>query len=215
MGKMKTNTEATENTEGTEATSVAANEMNKTHNKNKRKVGVGMPATLWLHEFGSQVWSAFGDCPYLVGSALTGKQWRDVDVRVILSDEVYEAMGLGDPMHPHQNGKWVALCMAFSALGNHMTGLPIDFQIQQSSYANEWCQGPRSALGVVPLRLTTSVAATAPAAQRDEELPEKVQVNEENENGAGDEAKIGEKVPRVVHNGGILYHGEHGAHGEK
>ena len=37
---------------------------------------VGMPAALMLHEFGSQVWHAFGEPPYLVGSALRGKQWR-------------------------------------------------------------------------------------------------------------------------------------------
>ena len=53
-------------------------------------MSVGMPATLLLEEFGSQVWNAFGDCPYLVGSALENKTgWRDVDVRIILDDEEY------------------------------------------------------------------------------------------------------------------------------
>lgn len=49
-------------------------------------MGVGMPAYLLLQEFGSQVWHAFGTPPYLVGSALDGKQWRDVDIRLILAD---------------------------------------------------------------------------------------------------------------------------------
>lgn len=115
-------------------------------------MGTGMPTTLFLEEFGSQVWSAFGNPPYLVGSALEGKVWRDVDVRLILSDEEYVAMGLGSPDDPHRNAKWVALCLAFSALGKQMTGLPIDFQIQQRTYANEKFKGKRSALGCVPLR---------------------------------------------------------------
>jgi hypothetical protein len=121
-------------------------------------MGVGFPATLLLHEFGSQVWFAFGDMPYHVGSSLVEKTgWRDVDVRLILNDEVYAAMGLGDPQQPHQNGKWVALCRAFTALGREMTGLPIDFQIQQLTYANEHCgfhqKDFRSALGIIPLRM--------------------------------------------------------------
>lgn len=120
--------------------------------------GVGMPAALWLHEFGSQVWGAFGDCPYHVGSSLRLKTgWRDVDVRLILSDEDFESLfpGLVPGQDEHWNGKWVALCLAFSALGKQMTGLPIDFQIQQRTKANLLFGKPgdyRSALGVVPLR---------------------------------------------------------------
>ena len=117
---------------------------------------VGMPAALMLHEFGSQVWHAFGEPPYLVGSALRGKQWRDVDVRLILEDKEYERLGLGDPLYPQQNGKWVALVMAFSALGKQMTGLPIDFQIQQMTRANKeyaLAEHNRSALGVLDLRM--------------------------------------------------------------
>lgn len=118
-------------------------------------MGVGMPAMLLLHEFGSQVWAAFGAPPYHVGSSLAQKVWRDVDVRLILPDAEYAALGLGNPQTPHINGRWVALCLAFSALGRQMTGLPIDFQIQQQSHANAEFSGPRSALGMVALRLAT------------------------------------------------------------
>ena len=114
--------------------------------------GVGMPAILLLDEFGSQVWHAFGHPPYHVGSSLCGKQWRDVDVRLILSDEEYAALGLGDPTQTHRNGKWVSLCLAYSELGKALTGLPIDFQIQQRTHANAEYDGPRSALGLIPLR---------------------------------------------------------------
>ncbi len=117
--------------------------------------GVGMPATLYLDEFGSQVWSFFGHPPYLVGSVLKTTKWRDVDVRVILDDEEWEKMGFGKPDNEHQNLKWVSLCLAFSALGEKMTGLPIDFQIQQRTYANKTFKGRRSAIGFVGLRLKT------------------------------------------------------------
>jgi hypothetical protein len=118
-----------------------------------RIMGVGMPASLKLQEFGSQVWAAFGEPPYLVGSALRSKKWRDVDVRLILDDQTYATMGLGDPVYTEHNGKWIALCLAFSALGKEMTGLPIDFQIQQQTYANKTFKGWRSGLGIVPLRI--------------------------------------------------------------
>jgi hypothetical protein len=121
---------------------------------------VGMPASLWLNEFGSLVWSAFGHRPYHVGSSLMAiiteeeiPPWRDVDIRVILPDEEYAAMGLGKPEDDHRNRKWIALCLAFSTLGEKMTGLPIDFQIQQQSLANEKFDKPRSALGISSLRM--------------------------------------------------------------
>ncbi len=121
--------------------------------------GVGMPAALWLEEFGSQVWATFGSPPYLVGSVMKSKRgWRDVDVRVILDDKEWKLWGFGEPDEGscHHNGKWVALCMAFSELGRKMTGLPIDFQIQQQTYANKHYGRQhghvRSSLGHVDLR---------------------------------------------------------------
>lgn len=118
-------------------------------------MSVGMPEFLKLQEFGSKVWDAFGEIPYHVGSSLEKKTgWRDVDVRLILDDEVYASMGFGEPANAHQNARWVAMCLAFSCLGREMTGLPIDFQIQQSSDANKSYdkEHKRSALGMIPLR---------------------------------------------------------------
>jgi hypothetical protein len=129
----------------------------RTYSRKKQTVGVGMPANLLLHEFGSHLWFAFDEVLYHVGSSLTKKMWRDVDVRIMLDDEKYKAMGFGDPEHPHDNGRWVAYCLAFSELGKRMTGLPIDFQIQQTSHANKLYTSKdghlRSALGMVPLRM--------------------------------------------------------------
>lgn len=111
-------------------------------------MSVGMPASLWLHQFGRMVFAAFGEYPYQVGSSVQEKAWRDVDVRVMLARDVYERMGLGDPKQPHANARWVAFCVAFSALGKQMTGLPVDFQIQEVATANDEFGGRvRSALG--------------------------------------------------------------------
>ena len=45
------------------------------------------------------------------------------------------------------------LVAAFRRIGaTRMTGLPIDFQIQQQTWANATFFGPRSALGLVALR---------------------------------------------------------------
>lgn len=110
-------------------------------------MGVGMPAQLKLQEFGQLIWDAFGEIPYWVGSSMTKKVgWRDVDVRVLLSDENYESQGYGDPKNPHDNPKWCAMVLAFSEIGRQMTGLPVDFQIQQVSEAKREFEEPRSAL---------------------------------------------------------------------
>lgn len=113
-------------------------------------MGVGMPAGLLLEQFGDHIYRAFGHVAYHVGSSLEKKDgWRDVDVRLILSDEVYASMGLGDPVNPHSNAKWVSLVLAWTTFGRVLTGLPIDFQLQQRTWANAQYKGPRSALLVV------------------------------------------------------------------
>lgn len=128
----------------------AANPLKAGAMKKPMTGSVGSPAFLYLQEFGSQVWTVFGGPPYLVGSALHTKKWRDVDVRMLLSDEEWKQWELGEPKNP--NAKWATLCMAFSELGRKMTGLPIDFQIQQQSDANARFQNSRSALGCIDLR---------------------------------------------------------------
>ena len=101
-------------------------------------MSVGQPQGMLLNEFGMRLLDAFGEVAYQVGSSLNDKtvSWRDVDVRLMLDDEVWEKMQLGNPENPHDNAKWRALCIVFSDYGRHLTGLPIDFQLQQRSYAN-------------------------------------------------------------------------------
>lgn len=106
-------------------------------NPEKKSVGVGMPASIYLQQFGQILSDAFdGAVAYHVGSSLTGTTWRDVDIRILLDLKEYKAMGLGNPKSGQENAKWCALCMAFSELGRKMTGLPIDFQIQEIDTAN-------------------------------------------------------------------------------
>jgi len=121
-------------------------------------MSVGQPQGMLLNEFGERLRDAFGEVAYHVGSSLNDKtvKWRDVDVRLMLDDEEWDRMKLGDPSNPHQNPKWRALCIVFSEYGRHLTGLPIDFQLQQRSHANaEFCHekkgemANRSALIVV------------------------------------------------------------------
>jgi hypothetical protein len=108
-------------------------------------MSTGMPAGIWLQKFGVIVRDYFGHVPYHVGSSLKTKEWRDVDVRLILPDDEFEALfgsvknAIGDP-------KLSAITLAFCALGKEMTGLPIDFQIQPQTYANEKYPDWRSAL---------------------------------------------------------------------
>lgn len=124
-------------------------------NPNKTCPGVGMPESLYLNQFGDLLFHAFGEIAYQVGSSLTGATWRDVDVRVMLDKEQYLAMGLGDPKHPQSNERWCAFTMAFTALGRQMTGLPIDFQLQETDTANSENEGPRSALILATIRRQT------------------------------------------------------------
>lgn len=112
-------------------------------------IGVGMPAMIHLDDFGAMIRGAFGEFAYLVGSAARGKQWRDVDVRVILPDTTYDAMFGRLERPPRANPRWAATCAAFSELARQRTGLPVDFQFQRQSEANElFGGGVRVPLGI-------------------------------------------------------------------
>ncbi len=110
--------------------------------------GVGMPAALKLEHFGRVLFEFFGHRAYQVGSSMKSTRWRDVDVRMILPDDEFDSL-FGKLTRPRcLNLKWNAACLAFTALGRDMTDLPIDFQIDRQTEANEDYPGPRSALGV-------------------------------------------------------------------
>jgi hypothetical protein len=86
-----------------------------------------------------------GGPPYLVGSALgtapSGAP-RDVDVRLMLNDDEFAAVC-------PTRARWELLCVAIGTYLRERTGLPVDFQIQQRSLANERYGGKmRNPLGM-------------------------------------------------------------------
>lgn len=108
-----------------------------------------MPASIYLEQFGAVVYDVFDTTPFHVGSSVEGKDWRDVDVRVMLDGREYRRW-FGKYTKPQcANAKWNGMCLAFAELGHRMTGLPIDFQIQRVREANrQYGNRPRNPLGV-------------------------------------------------------------------
>jgi len=98
--------------------------------------GPGVPGAMHLAAFGQTIADAFGHCPYHVGSSATSKVWRDVDVRLILDDDKFDALFPGFAKANHIDAFWSLMCAALSELGKARTGLPIDFQIQSMTKAN-------------------------------------------------------------------------------
>lgn len=83
--------------------------------------------------------------PFLVGSVQerTAGPDSDVDLRLILNDEDYDALMAGTP-----DGFATLLDFALSAYVRELTGLPIDFQVQRMTEANErHAGGQRNPLG--------------------------------------------------------------------
>lgn len=108
-------------------------------------MSTGMPAGIWLNKFGVIIRDYFGHVPYQVGSSLDRKDWRDVDVRLILPDDEFDQL-FGSNRNAETNPKLAAVTLAFAVLGEQMTGLPVDFQIQRQTDANKLYPGKRSAL---------------------------------------------------------------------
>ncbi|WP_433568123.1 hypothetical protein ACQP1O_42985 (plasmid) [Nocardia sp. CA-151230] len=79
-----------------------------------------------------------GEMCYQVGSSLTRKDFRDVDVRLIMDDADYDALA-----HLVNIDR---LNLSVSIWGNHVTQLPIDFQVQRMTDANAEFAGMRNAL---------------------------------------------------------------------
>lgn len=74
---------------------------------------------------------AFGPWLFLVGSATERPDFRDVDLRLILPDEDFDHWFDGRVM------LWSLVCLTIGQHLANITGLPIDFQIQRMTEANE------------------------------------------------------------------------------
>ena len=78
---------------------------------------------------------AFNETCYMVGSATEERDYRDVDVRVIMNDEKFDVL-FGDT-GGHTQAFWTLVCISISAWLKQCTGLPIDFQVQRRSRVKE------------------------------------------------------------------------------
>lgn len=83
---------------------------------------------------------------FLVGTAASRQSYRDVDVRMILADDKYDKM-----LEAVSVEGMAFLGLAIGQYLASMTGLPIDFQIQRKTEANEKHDGHRNGLGHRPL----------------------------------------------------------------
>ena len=74
----------------------------------------------------------FGSPCYLVGSCLERADYRDVDVRTILSDEDYASL-FGERVT-----LWPLVCLSISEYLSRASKLPVDYQVQSQTEANEF-----------------------------------------------------------------------------
>lgn len=111
---------------------------------------VGTPGLFLLSQACMVIDQGLGT-PYLVGSATERRDYRDVDVRVIMPDEEFDQRFPGASPVPMMDPLWSLLCASVSVWLGQASGLPVDFQIQRMSDANErYHDGVRIPLGVYP-----------------------------------------------------------------
>ncbi len=119
----------------------------------KRKVGmvranfIGAPEGYNLNNVAAILNEAFGLHNYLVGSALTTRDFRDVDIRCILDDADFDRL-FGPAKNYSTNAFWSLICSAISEWISNRTNLKIDFQIQRQTDANNQYDGKRQCLGI-------------------------------------------------------------------
>lgn len=115
-----------------------------------KSIYIGAPACFALEMACHELVQAFGHygC-FVVGSVLDRPDWRDVDVRYILPDEEFAKLFPGAGEHWEYNFRWLLLTVAISERLSKLSGLPVDFQFQPQTHANERHKGNRSAIGII------------------------------------------------------------------
>lgn len=115
---------------------------------------VGAPAIFFLENACKQISTAYAYLDhhtiYHVGSSLNRPDWRDVDLRMILSDDDFrrEFPDARDNGAWESDTKWALLTTLISKHLSRLSGLPVDFQFQPMSWANDRYKTPRSAIGL-------------------------------------------------------------------
>lgn len=103
----------------------------------KRANYIGAPEFFDLNAACQVITQAYGCCLYLVGSSLEKRDFRDVDLRLILDDAAFDAMFPGIGSNWSLDARWSLMCSAISLWLAKRSGLKIDFQIQRQTQANE------------------------------------------------------------------------------
>lgn len=117
--------------------------------KSRRKwIHIGAPACFALELACRTVSEAFDSygC-YVVGSVLERPNWRDVDIRMIMSDGEFKKQFPSAGSYWEHDAKWLLLTVSISQWMSEQTGLPVDFQFQPQTYANARHKGQRNAIG--------------------------------------------------------------------
>lgn len=118
---------------------------------------IGAPACFALEQACKQIMDAFDDADdricgiYVVGSCLERADWRDVDVRMIMHDDVFAELFPKATLHSGAwefDPRWCLMTLAISQWLKAQTGLPVDFQFQPMTHANERHKGRRHAVGL-------------------------------------------------------------------
>jgi len=110
---------------------------------------IGAPACFALELICRDICDAFdGYGCYVVGSSLERPDWRDVDIRFIMSDEKFAELFPSAGEHWEHDTRWLLLTISISERMSKLTGLPIDFQFQPQKQANLRHKGNRNAIGL-------------------------------------------------------------------
>lgn len=83
---------------------------------------------------------------YHVGSSISKPTYRDVDIRLVMEDEQFDALFGPTRATPANLDRWFLICWSLSEWMQKRTGLPIDFQIQRFSETKQYRGQPRNAL---------------------------------------------------------------------
>lgn len=123
--------------------------MSKPQKRKPKANYVGAPAIFALELECQHICKALGGfgC-YLVGSALERPDWRDVDLRYIMADDEFRVLFPDAGDFWEQDARWLLLTVSISERLSRITRLPIDFQIQPQTRANERHPGPRHSMGL-------------------------------------------------------------------
>lgn len=119
--------------------------------KREKVCYLGAPAIFLLDQACTVLYDAFGHYPYLVGSCLEKADWRDVDVRLMLPDDEFETLFPNTPLKNaawELDPRWRLMTISIAHHLSEVTGLPVDFQFQPVTFANEKHNKLRNPLGI-------------------------------------------------------------------